>query len=73
MAGDRSVPGRDVVASREPGQECAVSRSFVRSFVCGLAVHAATLALILLPLSGLSPFYPLPQIPHSEGFLWSSA
>lgn len=68
MAGVRSVPGRDVAASREPGQECAVSRSFVRLFVCGLAVHAAILALILLPLSG-----PLPQTPQSEGFLWSSA
>lgn len=43
----------------------------VHSFVClfvALLYTAATLALILLPLSG-----PLPQTPHSEGFLWSSA
>lgn len=58
MAGDRSVPGRDVAASREPGQECAVSRSFVRLFVCGLAVHGSHTGLD--PVASVWPIAPDP-------------
>lgn len=55
----RSVSDCSVVASLEPGQECAFSHSVF--FVCLGPCYAARLALILLPLSGLSPSYPFPR------------
>lgn len=59
----RSVSGYNVVASLEPGLECA---SPIRClFVCLLkALLYSQLALILLPLSGLSPSRtPIPPDP----------